>query len=199
MQILAATDFSTRSNRALWQAGLVAQADQSQLHVVRVVDDDQPEELVRVEKREAERVLREQVESMPELQGIQARPMVVTGDPFDGILRVAAAVKADLVVLGSHRKRLLRDVFVGATIERVIRKGSVPVLMVNHEAQRRYDNIVAPVDMSDASANALQVALSTGLIGGGHATLLHALSVPAKGNMLIAGSDQGSINHACRA
>ena len=83
MQILAATDFSTRSTRALRQAGLLAQPGNAQLLIVHVVDDDQPEELVRIEKREAERVLNEQVASMPELRGIQARPMVVTGDPFD--------------------------------------------------------------------------------------------------------------------
>ena len=62
MQILAATDFSTRSNRALRQAGLLAQPGNAQLHIVHVVDDDQPEELVRMEKREAERVLTEQIE-----------------------------------------------------------------------------------------------------------------------------------------
>jgi nucleotide-binding universal stress UspA family protein len=44
MQILAATDFSTRSNRALRQAGLLAQMGRAQLHIVHVVDDDQPEE-----------------------------------------------------------------------------------------------------------------------------------------------------------
>ena len=80
----------------------------------------------------------------------------------------------DLIVMGSHRKQLLLDIFVGTTIERVIRKGSFPVLMVNHEAQRKYENVVAAVDMSDASANALRVALSTGLISDKGATLLHA-------------------------
>jgi nucleotide-binding universal stress UspA family protein len=104
MQILAATDFSTRSNRALRQAGLLAQPSNAQLHIVHVVDDDQPEELVRMEKREAERVLSEQVDSMPELLGTQPRPMVVAGDPFDGILRVAAEIEPDLIVMGSHRK-----------------------------------------------------------------------------------------------
>ena len=74
-------------------------------------------------------------------------------------------MNADLIVMGSHRKQLLLDIFTGTTIERVIRKGSFPVLMVNNEAQRRYEKVVAPVDMSDASANALRVALSTQLIG----------------------------------
>lgn len=194
MQVLAATDFSTRSNRALRQAGLLAQPGKSQVHVVHVVDDDQPEDLVRIEMREAERTLREQIDSMPELRGVEVRPMVVTGDPFDGILKTSAAIKADLIVMGTHRKQLLRDIFVGTTIERVIRKGTVPVLMVNNEAQRKYENVVAPVDMSEASANALRVARSTGLISDERATLLHAFLALARGKMFVANADQASID-----
>jgi nucleotide-binding universal stress UspA family protein len=33
--------------------------------------------------------------------------------------------------MGAHRKRILRDVFIGTTIERVMRTGRHPVLMVN--------------------------------------------------------------------
>lgn len=194
MPILAATDFSTRSNRALRQAGLLEPFCGAELHVVHVVDDDQPEELVRVEKGEAERLMAEQMASMPELAGIQCRPMVITGDPFDGILRAAAQVSADLIVMGTHRKQLLRDIFVGTTIERVIRKGTFPVLMVNHDAQRNYRNVLAPVDMSDASANALRIGLSTRLIGNNAATLLHAYLAMAKGRMFVDGVDPATID-----
>ena len=194
MQILAATDFSTRSNRALRQAGLLAQKAEIKLHVLHVVDDDQPDELVRMEKREAERVLAEQLDTMPELRGVQSRPMVVTGDPFDGILRAAAELDANLIVMGSHRKQLLLDVFVGTTIERVIRRGAFPVLMVNNEAQLKYRNVVAPVDLSEASANALRVALSTGLVGDNRAILVHAFSALWKGKMFVAGTEQAQID-----
>ncbi|MDT3683800.1 MAG: universal stress protein [Pseudorhodoplanes sp.] len=194
MQFLAATDFSTRSNRALRQAGLLAQSGDAQLHVVHVVDDDQPEELIRVETREAERVLREQVASMTELHGVDARPMVTTGDPFDGILRAAAETQADLIVMGAHRKQLLLDIFVGTTIERVVRNGSFPVLMVNHEAQRKYQNVLVPTDMSESSAHAIRVGLSIGLIGDNPTTLLHAFLALAKGKMFVAGADQDSID-----
>jgi len=194
MQIVAATDFSTRSNRALRQAGLLAQAAGAQLYVVHVVDDDQPDELVRMEKGEAERLLAEQLTSMPELQGVQARAMAVTGDPFDGILRAATEVGADLIVMGTHRKQLLLDIFVGTTIERVIRKGTFPVLMVNNEAQRKYENVVAPVEISDVSANALRLALSIGLIRAEGATLLHAFLAPAQGKMFVAGYEQDRID-----
>jgi universal stress protein E len=193
MQILAATDFSTRSNRAVRQAGLLAQSGGTQVHVVHVVDDDQPESLVRMETREAERTLAEQVDAMPELRGVAVRSMVVTGDPFDGILRTAATLGADLIVMGSHRKQLLLDIFVGTTIERVIRKGTFPVLMVNNEAQRTYDRIVASVDLTDASANALRAAMATGLVDEQRATLLHAFDAPAKGKLSIAMVEQDSI------
>jgi nucleotide-binding universal stress UspA family protein len=193
MQIVAATDFSTRSNRAVRQAGLLAGPGGAQVHVVHVVDDDQPDDLVRMEKREAERLLNEQLASMPELQGVQVHLKVITGDPFDGILRSATETAADLIVMGSHRKQLLLDIFVGTTIERVIRKGAFPVLMVNNEAQRKYENVVVPVDLSDASAHALRVAQAIGLVAGERATLLHAIVALARGKMLIAGYDKKRI------
>src|SRR3954451_18862357 len=125
MNIVAATDLSTRSNRALRQAGLLARSPDAKLHLVHVVDEDQPAELVRIEEREAQRMLVEQIASMPELENVHCYPIVVKGYPFDGILQAAAAAHADLVVMGAHRKQFLRDIFTGTTIERVIRGGNI--------------------------------------------------------------------------
>ncbi|MBX3549048.1 MAG: universal stress protein [Xanthobacteraceae bacterium] len=195
MKLLAATDFSTRSNRALRQAGLLAHSNkQAHLHVVHVVDDDQPTDLINLEKLEAGRLLQEQVRSMPELQNIKVTPVVTTGYAFDGILKTADTVNADLIVMGSHRKQLLLDIFTGTTIERVIRKGTFPVLMVNFEAQRSYGNIVAPIDTTESSAPALKVALALGLMDSKHATILHAFTPLAKGKMYVANADTQSIN-----
>ena len=88
MKILAATDFSTRSYRALRQAGLLARAGM-ELHIVHVVDDDQPADLVGLEAHEAERVIREQIASIPELKGVDAYPRITRGYPFEGILQAA--------------------------------------------------------------------------------------------------------------
>jgi nucleotide-binding universal stress UspA family protein len=194
MQIVAATDFSTRSHRAVRPAGLLARPAAAHLHVVHVVDDDQPDDLIRMEKREAERVLSEQLASMPELQEVQVHPKIITGDPFDGILRAATEASADLIVMGSHRKQLLLDIFIGTTIERVIRKGSFPVLMVNNEAQHKYENVLVPVDLSNVSAHALRVAQSTGLVIGEQATLLYAFIAPARGKMFMAGYDKSRVD-----
>jgi universal stress protein E len=199
MNIVVATDFSTRSNRALRQAGLLAQAGDAQLHIVHVVDEDQPADLVRMEEREAARVLAEQIASMPELRGVRCAPVVTTGHAFDGILRVAESVGPELIVMGQHRKQALLDMFVGTTIERVVRGGRYPVLMVNNEAQRDYERIVVPVDMSEASANAIRVALATGLMGEDAATILYAFSPPGKSRMISAGAHPTAINEYVRS
>lgn len=194
MKILAATDFSTRSNRALRQAGLLAHAAGAHLHLVHIVDDDQPEQLVSIERREAERILAEQIRAMPELNGVQCSPVVFAGSPFDGILRAAEQVDASLVVLGAHRRKLLLDIFTGTTLERVVRLGSRPVLMVNNEAQRKYEKVIAAVDISEASANSLQVARATGLIGDAGATLLHAFFALAKSKLSLGGATEADID-----
>ena len=66
--------------------------------------------------------------------------------------------------------------------------------MVNNEAQRRYEKVVAPVDMSHASADALRGALAAGLIGE-RATLLHAFFPVGKGKMLTAEPDRASVDN----
>jgi universal stress protein E len=146
MQILAATEFSTRSQRALRRAGQLAQAETAELAIIHVVDDDQPQRLVEMEVRESERMLRELTSAVSELRDVRCHPMVVKGDPFDAIVRTAAAQTADLLVMGAHRKQLLRDIFVGTTIERVIRTGRHPVLMVNNEVNAPYEVVLTPVD-----------------------------------------------------
>jgi nucleotide-binding universal stress UspA family protein len=147
------------------------------------VDDDQPKDLVELESREAERILAAQISSIAELRGARCQAIVVAGDPFEGILRAASSNQADLVVLGAHRKQLLRDIFVGTTIERVIRTGPYPVLMVNSETEQNYRNVLAAVDMSDASARSIRAAKDLGLIEGARLTLVHGFLAIGAGLM----------------
>jgi nucleotide-binding universal stress UspA family protein len=109
--------------------------------------------------------------------------MVLAGDPFDGILRAAASIEADLIVLGAHRKQMLRDIFVGTTIERVIRTGSYPVLMVNSEVEQNYGSVLAAVDMSEPSARATRLANEVGLFENTRLTFLHAFLFVGAGMM----------------
>jgi nucleotide-binding universal stress UspA family protein len=103
-------------------------------------------------------------------------------------------IDADLIVMGAHRKQLLRDIFVGTTIERVIRTGPFPVLMVNSDPSGPYRNPVAAVDISEHSVNAIKTAASTSLVGTDGLTLLHAVIAPGKRRMSMAGLSQMAID-----
>ncbi|WP_243369227.1 universal stress protein [Microvirga solisilvae] len=194
MHILAATDFSTRSQRAVRRAGLLARSKGAEITLVHVVDDDQPPELIALETREAERILGEQIDAVAELRGIPSRALVVAGDPFDGILRAAASMGADLIVMGAPRKQLLRDILVGTTVERVIRTGSVPVLMVNGEVERSYQTALVPVDLSEPSMKAIRSGMSLGLPVGARLSIVHAFVPLAKGQMFYSGLSQETID-----
>jgi universal stress protein E len=193
MNILAATDFSTRSHRAIRRAGLLARATDAELTLVHVVDDER-QELLELDTREAQRILQEQIGAIPELAETNVRSVVIAGDAFDGILRTATTTATDLIVMGAHRKQLLQDIFIGTTIERVIRLGAYPVLMVNQQPAQQYRTMLAAVDLSEHSAAALRRAMSFGLIGEGSVTLLHAFFPYAKSKMIRSGMSQDGID-----
>jgi len=194
MHILAATDFSIRSQRALRRAGLLAGERDAELTLVHVVDDDQPAALVELEKREAGRYLEEQIESVAELRGRRCRAIVAAGDPFDGILQTAKSCATDMIVMGAHRKQLLRGILVGTTIERVIRTGHYPVLMVNREALQPYARVLAAVDMSPPSALAIKTARALGLIEGAALSAVHGFHAFGRRKMSAGGVGQDSID-----
>jgi nucleotide-binding universal stress UspA family protein len=96
--------------------------------------------------------------------------------------------------MGAHRKLLLRDIIIGTTIERVIRAGPFPVLMVNGEVDRPYQTTLAAVDLSEASLNAVKAGMALGLPYGDRLTLVHAFVPLAKGKMYYAGLSRETIH-----
>jgi universal stress protein E len=158
-RILVATDFSERSRPALRRGLSLARQFGSELTILHVTDSDRPERFVEEERRGAAMAIRELVEKVGG-QGLATAPSVIAraGDPFRVIVDEADRLKADLVVMGAHRKRLLGEVFTGTTVERVMRLGRQPVLMVNLDSEAPHGNVLAAVDLSQASAHALRTA-----------------------------------------
>jgi nucleotide-binding universal stress UspA family protein len=86
----------------------------------------------------------------------------------------------NLIVVGAPRKRLFRAL--GETIK-AVRQGPYPVLIVKGEAKEPYATALAPVDLTDVSANALRSALALRLIDKADVTVVHAFAALAKGKM----------------
>ena len=56
--------------------------------------------------------------------------VVEATSPADEIVRQGEEIEADIIVMGAHRRSFLIDALLGSTSEKVIRKSSAPVLVV---------------------------------------------------------------------
>lgn len=177
--ILLATDFSERSDRALRRAALLARATGAELQLVHVVDDDRPRRIVEHETGDARRLLHDLGHSLRNHDGIRCSTSIVLADPFAGIARAATDTGADLLVIGPHRRHLLRDAFAGTTAERVIRTAACPVLMANGPPVGPWRHLLLTTDLSEASRAALRRFAALKIGEGAARTALHVFDAPA--------------------
>ncbi|GGD38554.1 universal stress protein [Sinisalibacter lacisalsi] len=177
--IMLATDFSERSDRALRRAALLARRSGAKMTLVHVVDDDQPRHIIENEKAGATSLLREMTATLRSHDGVDCDARVVLDAPFAGIVRAATEIAPDLLVIGPHRRQVLRDVFVGTTAERTIRSVSCPVLMVNALPAGRYRHVLQTTDLSDESRIAAQRFAALGLGEDARASMLFVFDAPA--------------------
>jgi nucleotide-binding universal stress UspA family protein len=126
---------------------------------------------------------------------------VEVGKPEVEILRVARETAAELIVMSSHGRSGLSKRFFGSTTERVLRAAETPVLVTPsdatrigtlHDIARRVHHVLAPVDLSAASAH--QVTIAAGIAVGLGVPLLLAhvlepLFIPPSVRRAIPGSD----------
>jgi nucleotide-binding universal stress UspA family protein len=178
-RILVATDLSDRSERAVSRAAMLAARFSADLALVHVVENSQPEHLVSEIERLATTELDAMARSLGKLHGIRCDLHVVRGDAFSGIVGAAAELSADLIVMGIHRRSLLKDVLVGTTLERVIRARGAPTLVVTSAPAGAHRSVLVAVDFSDCSGHALETTVSLGLLAGTSATVAY-VSDPAE-------------------
>lgn len=109
--------------------------------------------------------------------------LVMEGEPDDVIERVVATESIDLIVTGISREGVFANgpVILGRTVEKLLRRLGVPILIVRDRPRGSYKHILVTTDFSDASANALQVALS--FFPDQTVHLLHAFDVPHAARM----------------
>ena len=69
-------------------------------------------------------------------QGVLVTSLLIQGYPVEKILAEAARIPADVIVMGSHGRSLLRHLVVGSVTDGVLRKAMCPVLIVPVSAQR---------------------------------------------------------------
>lgn len=137
--ILLPTDGSTGTTEALEHALAVATDNDATIHSLYVVDKrlytaaskDTKDDVIRSLEEESEIAL-DDVRVRIEDEGLAAETIQRQGIPHREIIDYAEATGVDLVVMGTHgntgRDRISN---LGSTTERVVKNGSVPVLVVD--------------------------------------------------------------------
>ena len=183
--ILMATDLSARSDRALARAIGLARDHSADLTIVHVVDQDLPESLADAQSSAAKQAMMRHLETLaPDIRA-RISVEVVFGRAHTDVLAMSETTGAEIIVLGMHRDDTLSDMFLGTTVERTIRAGKIPVLLVKDQPSLPYRRIVIGVDFSVFARRAVEFAVK--LVPDGEFHLVHAYSVPFSG--FLSGTD----------
>jgi len=193
-RILIATDFSTRSDRALRRAILTATQCGGTLILAHVVDDDQPGHLIARQRAAVSELLEQTAQTIISVDEIPTDAIIVTGDPFAGILRVAEETEPSLIVIGPHRRQLL-DIFIGTTAERTIQRARHPVLMANAVPSGAYERPLFAMDFDEASRAAADAVKHMEFIAQSNLTAVHMFDAPAAPMMKRAMEGSDAIGH----
>lgn len=194
--ILIPTDFSACAEHALTKAVDLAERFDATLHVLHVVDELDPEFYgvddaqkrateIRSNIREAAQERLKQF--VPDDEPVEITASVSVHLSFD----VAATIHdyineygIDLVVMGTHGHRNIERLMLGNVADKLVRHAKCPVITVNEEVPwvdsqkgRLVEEVLAPVDFSEHSKQAVRVAKE---FAGIYGARLHLLFVAEK-------------------
>ncbi|MEX0450286.1 universal stress protein [Spiribacter sp. 218] len=149
--IVIATDLSSRAERAHRMGVLLARQAGARLRFVYGIDNDQPANLVKAQSDQAWISLQRLADTVERFDGIDCSAEVATGDGIAEAITACVPSSASLLILGSHRRRPVRDLFLGGTPERLVAQRRVPVLVVRQPPVEVYRRMLFATDLSDAS------------------------------------------------
>lgn len=206
-RILCPLDFSEFSVRAYRHALSLAEHYRAKLiaqHTVEVwrhpsasfaATADLYEEYCQALRGNGREQLQEFVKNYTDYE-VQPELVVDEGIAADSILSRAQEQKSDLIVMGTHGLRGFDRLMLGSVTDRVMRRAPCPVLAVrepprdsvaagqSRRSPHRLDRILASIDFSKDSEQALNYAFSAAAEYDAELTLLHVLEkVPSAAKM----------------
>lgn len=200
--IIAATDFTPRSDHVGERAALIARLLQARLIMAHAVSTTPPEgtpplpDLHKAHTVAADAApgtlarigrslrLRPRGLANPEAMllalarqlGPNVEIRLLHGAVDAALSDLANEAAALMLVLGLHRERRVLDVLRLTTMERIVLAATVPVLIAHQHTRNTYRRVLAPTDFSPASAAALRMAAKIAPDARFHA--IHALQLP---------------------
>jgi nucleotide-binding universal stress UspA family protein len=124
----------------------------------------------------------------------QIQTQVAQGSVVGEIVRVAAALPADLLVVGTHGRSGFDRLMLGSTTEKLLRKAACPVLTVPPHAPDAapvgalFSRVLCAVDFSPGSLRALALAESLAGEAGAELCLMHVIEPVSVFEPVVAGA-----------
>lgn len=203
-KILAATDFSEAAGNAVERAAMLASQTGAGVVVTNVISrgmlnalhdlmsPDASDELEDALVKESLDRLHELEQDMTARHHVNVQTSVSAGSVLKEIDSYANGTGADLLVLGAHGGAFVRDMLLGSTTERVLRKTTLPMLVVRRAPSAPYRRVLVPVDFSARSQAA--IALARSVAPDAELILVHAFEVPYEGKLRQAGVEESRVN-----
>lgn len=189
--VLVPTDYSRSAEWALGRALRLPLARGANVHIMFVLTEPMFDAPLRKAQAAAAAAMKEAVSGAKALAKelglrVAISGKVVAGRPFEEIVHQSRLLGAELIVLGRHGRRPVRDMFIGSTADRVVRYGDLPVLVVGGPARQPYRRPLAAVDFGETTRETLGTLLR--VIGPAvtEVTLVRSYLVPFEG--LVTGS-----------
>jgi nucleotide-binding universal stress UspA family protein len=185
--ILVATDLSEFAHRAEKRAAMLcARLKWGAIDLLTVKEAGLPDAMGLVLKNtpaEAEAVLADLARrelrlicgQLEDNYDIQCTHTIKFGRPEKEIVARADELSAGLTVIGAHGGNFFTDLFLGNTADKVARMSKTPLLTVKNEITEPYRQVLVPVDFSENSRRAAQMALN--IAPDAHITFLHVFDV----------------------
>lgn len=207
-RIVVATDMSLLAKRAEVRAAMLARelACES-LDLLHIVDQGVLEPLSSLIQppRDTEhhfmdstrKQMAETERQISEKYGVPVTTTILNaGRAHTETVRYAKLVDAGLIVLGAHGGGSVRQMFIGSTVDKVLRTLARPVLIVKQEPRAPYQRVLVPVDFSESSRRGMEIAMR--IAPNGKITVLHTFEAPYEAKLRFEEVSEETI-HAYRA
>ena len=179
--ILCALDFSAVSAVVLRYSHALARKHSARLLLVHIVDAlPIVAPAITSEYEQAVGAARKRLEDMTHnLSAAGAEIVVEVGDSALELIELAASLKADLVVLGTHGRSGLDKLLMGSTAEEVLSAADCPVITIGPEVTLPQEpsirRVLLPLDFSPQSLAAIDLAVAVAQQWDAQLFLLHVL------------------------
>lgn len=202
--LLAATDLSQSAKHAAERAALLAGTLDARLDLLHVINRnlfDKLQHLIAGEKAshpidllaQAKKEMYDLAKTLMSNFHVSSTVRTECGPVLQTICQQIDTLAPDLLVLGARGAGIIHQLVPGSTAKRMLRKTTIPALVVKCQPKTPYRRVLVPLDFSPASIPSIRLAHA--IAPDAEIFLLHAYSLPFEGKLRLAGADERSIVH----